>query len=73
MSKTYLHWGEFRVDQDGEATNRNNKELSSEGVMIAVISGFELEVDQEHSEVGWDNEENLHDCVIQGDKWREQI
>lgn len=45
---THLQWREVMIDKKREPTNRNNQKLHSEGVMVSIIGGLELHVDQVH-------------------------
>lgn len=44
--RTHLQEREVVVDENSETSNRNDEELHSETVMVAVIGGPELHVDQ---------------------------
>ena len=47
------------VDQAGEAPYRNHQEFHSEAVMVPIIGGLELHVDQVDSGVGTTNVDHL--------------
>lgn len=47
------------VDQAGEAPYRNHQELHSEAVMVPIVGGLELHVDQVDSGVGTTNVDHL--------------
>jgi len=51
-TNSYLKWSEFVVDQKCKTSNWYNKELSSKCVMVAIICGFELEIDQVDCSIG---------------------
>lgn len=48
---THLQWREVMIDKEREPTNRNYQELHPEGVMVSIIGGLELHVDQVHGGV----------------------
>lgn len=48
------------VDEKREATHRDDQELHPESVMIAIIGGFELGVDQVHCGICTPNVDNLY-------------
>lgn len=64
---------EVVVDENGKATDGNNQELHSETVVVAVVGGPELCVDQVDCGVRTTDVDHLHACVIEGDEGREQI
>lgn len=64
---------EVMVDQESKATHRNDQELHSESVMVAIIGGFELGVDQVDSGVCTSDVNNLHSGVVQRDKRGEEV
>lgn len=39
------------IDKKGEPTNRNYQKLHSEGVVVSIVGGLELHVDQVHGGV----------------------
>lgn len=41
---TYLHHGKVVVDEQGENGAGDEQELDSEGVVIVIVGGLELEV-----------------------------
>lgn len=47
------------VNQERQATNRDNQELHSESVVVSIISSLELNVDQVHSGVRTSDVDNL--------------
>lgn len=55
----YLQRREVVVDEKREATHRDDQELHPESVMVAVIRGFELGVDQVHCGVRTSDIDNL--------------
>lgn len=61
----YLQWREVMIDKKGEPTNRNYQKLHPEGVMVSIIGGLELHVDQVHGGVRASDVDELHRCVIQ--------
>ena len=61
------------IDEDGQSSYWYNKELWSKGVVVGVIRGLELEVDQVAGGRAGTDVEHLHHCVVERDKCREQI
>lgn len=57
---SYLQRREVMVDKKGETTHRDDQELHPESVMIAIIGGFELGIDQVHCGVRTSDVDNLH-------------
>lgn len=47
------------VDENSKATNRHNKKLDSEAVVISIIGGLELHVDQVHCGICAGNVDHL--------------
>lgn len=47
------------VDQESQATDRDHQELHSEGVVVAIIGGFELGVDKVHGGICTANVDDL--------------
>lgn len=54
-----LQGREVMVDQESQATNRDNQELHSERVMVPIVSRLELRADQVHSGVRTPNVDDL--------------
>lgn len=61
------------VDQEGEASDRDDQELHAEGVMVAVVRSTELGEHQVERAVGTDDEDHFHDGVVDGDEAGEQV
>lgn len=61
------------VNQESQATNRDDQELHSEGVMVSIISCLELHVDQVHSGVWTSDVDDLHGGVVERDERCEQV
>lgn len=61
------------VDEDRKSSNRNNQELHPEAVVVSVVGGPELHVDQVDCGVRTADVDHLHARVIQGDEGGEQI
>lgn len=68
-----LKRGELVVDKEGKTTNRHDKKLSAEGVVIAVIGGLELHVDEIDGEVGTAYVDALHHTVVERDEIGEEV
>lgn len=68
-----LKRGELVVDKEGKTTNRHDKKLSAEGVVIAVIGGLELHVDEIDGEVGAAYVDALHHTVVERDEIGEEV
>lgn len=47
------------VDEKSETTHRNDQELRSESVVVSIIGGFELGIDQVHCGIRTSNVDNL--------------
>lgn len=56
-----LQGREVVVDQESQATNRDNQELHSERVVVPIISGLELDVDQVHCGIRTPDVDDLKD------------
>ena len=56
---TNLKQREVMVDKNREPSNRDNQEFHSEAVMVAVVCGLELHVDQVDSGKGTANVDHL--------------
>ena len=54
------------VDQHSQAGRGDDKKLSSEGVVVRVIGGTELDEDEVAGGDGGDYEDNLHQGVVDG-------
>ena len=54
------------VDQHSQAGRGDDEELCSEGVMVRVVGGTELDEDEVASGDGGDNEHDLHHGVVDG-------
>lgn len=61
------------VDENSKTPNGNNQELHSETVVVAIIGGPELHVDQVNCGICTTDVDHLHACVIEGDERGEQI
>ena len=61
------------INENGQTGDGNDEELRSEGVMIGVIGGLELEVDQIHRSRTGEYVEHLHARIVGRDEGCEQI
>lgn len=61
------------VDKECQPPHRNHQELHSEGVVVSIICGLKLYVDQIYSGICTANVDNLHGCVVEGYEGSEQI
>ena len=61
----YLERGEVVIDEEGKTSHRNNKELHTERVVVAIVGRLELDKHQVDSSNGARDEDNLHCCVVQ--------
>lgn len=52
LDPAYLQRREVMVDQEGQASDWYYEELHSKSVVVAIISGFELHVDQVDGGIG---------------------
>lgn len=68
-----LHQREVMVDENSQTPDGNDQELDSETVMVAIVGGPELNVDQVHCGIRTTDVDHLHACVIEGDEGGEQI
>ena len=68
-----LEQRELVVDEDGKPGHRNHKELHSERVVTVVVRRAELGIHQIYCGVRRDDEEDLHDRVVQRHERREQV
>lgn len=59
---------EVMVDEEGKSTDRHDEELCSECVVVSVIGGLELHVDEIDGGVGAWQVDHLHDGVVGWDK-----
>jgi len=68
-----LQCAELVVDQEGETADGNNEKFRPESVVIAVVGGLELDVDEVDGEVGATDVNALHCRVVQRDEVGEQV
>lgn len=68
-----LQESEVVVDENSKTPDRNDQELHSETVMVAIVGGPELHIDQVDGGVRTADVDHLHACVIEGDEGGEQI
>lgn len=61
------------VDENSETPDGNNQELHSETVMVAIVGGPELRIDQVDCRIRTSDVDHLHAGVIEGDEGGEQI
>ena len=54
------------IDKNGKANSRNDEEFCSEGVMVRVVCGLELDKDKVECSVGTDYKKNLHGRIVRG-------
>ena len=52
------------IDEDGESSDRHDKELGAESVVVAVVSGLELEVDEIDGGCTGEDIEHFHRGVV---------
>ena len=52
ITKAYLQWGEVMIDKESQATYWHYKELHAECVVITIISGLELGIEEVNGAVG---------------------
>ena len=74
--RTHLQERKVMVDENSETSDRNDEELHSETVMVAVIGGPELHVDQVDCGIGTSDVDHLgkqqwtaHHLLRQGEMW----
>lgn len=72
-SPEQLEWSVIMIDNESKNHRWNNKELNTEGVRLAHVSGTELEEHQVYSSVRGSEESNLHETVVEGDVCGEKI
>ena len=68
-----LHHAELVVEEDSQEGGRSQEEFHSEGVVVAVIGGFEFEIHQIDGSSGAGDEEKLHDGVVDADEVGDQV
>lgn len=56
------------VDKEGKPTHGDHQELHPERVMVAIIGGFELDIDQVHGGIRTSNVDNLCKNNIETDR-----
>ena len=56
------------VDQDSQASDGDHQEFSSEGIVVGVIGRTELEEDEVAGGNDGQDEDDLHDTVVDGDE-----
>lgn len=57
---SYLQRREVVVDEKSQAAHRDDQELHPESVVVAIVGGFELGVDQVHQGVGTSDVNDLY-------------
>merc|ERR1719278_737115 len=68
-----LHHTELVVEDDSQEGGRGQEELHPEGVVVAIIGGFEFEIHQIDGPSGAADEEELHDGVVQADEVGQEV
>jgi len=68
-----FHQGEFVVQEQRQDDTGQDQELNSEGIMVGVIGGLELEVHEVAGADGRGKEEHLHGRVVGRDEVGEQV
>ena len=68
-----LHHTELVVEDDSQEGGRGQEELHSEGVVVAIIGGFEFEIHQIDGPSGAADEEELHNGVVEADEVGQQV
>jgi len=68
-----LEGAEVVVDQESEPSDRNNEKFGPESVVVSVVGGLELGVDQVDREVGATDVNAFHCWVVQRDEVGEQV
>ena len=68
-----LHDAELVVENDSQEHGRSQEELHSEGVVVTVVGGFELEIHQIDGPSRAADEEKLHDGVVETDEVGQQV
>ena len=68
-----LHHAELVVEETSQEGGRSQEELHSEGVVVAIIGGFEFEIHQIDRAGGAADEEKLHDGVVETDEVCQQV
>jgi len=61
------------VDENRETRDRNNQELHSEAVVVAIVCCLELHVDQIDCGISTADVDHLHACVVKRDEGGEEI
>lgn len=64
---------ELVVDEESETTNRHDEKFSSESVMVSVVCGLELHVDEVNGGVRARQVNDLHNGIVRRNKVCEQI
>jgi len=59
-----LDRSELVIDDEGQEGDGNEEKLNSKGVVIRVISGLELEINQVDRQVGGADKEDFHGRVV---------
>ena len=56
------------INKNSKSSHRNNNEFYPECVMIAIISGFELSIDEINCCQGGCNKNDFHDSIVERDE-----
>ena len=70
---TNLKRGKIMIDEERQSAHRHDEELHAERVVVAIISGLELDVDHVDCGEGTGNVHHLHTGVVHRDKVCEQV
>lgn len=68
-----LQGSETIVLQEGEANDWDQEKLQAERVILTVKRFPEFSIDHVHCDIGAEEENQLHDCVVDGDEVGEQV
>jgi len=72
-SPEYLHDTELVVEDQGKDRDWSEEELNAECIVIAIIGSFELYEHQVDCTRRADNEEDLHDCIVDTNKVSDKV
>ena len=61
------------IDEESQSSDRYDQKLHSEGIMVRVVCGLEVNIHHVDSGVGRDDEESFHCRVVNGDERCEKI
>lgn len=61
------------IDENGQASDRNDQEFGSEAVVVWVVRGLELDKDEPTCTKGGPDEDDFHARVIERDEGGEEV